>query len=101
MAEAKFRGTERAIRWKTTLSVIVLAVIAAIVSYKHMYLLVRRYGETSWTAALLPVSVDGMIAASSMTLLLDSRHGRGRGGRPRGGALGGTCRKPAAEHARA
>jgi hypothetical protein len=70
---------ERAIRWATTLSVIVLAVIAAIISYKHMYLLVRRYGETSWTAALLPVSVDGMIAASSMSLLLDSRHGRRSG----------------------
>jgi hypothetical protein len=52
-----------------------LAVIAAIVSYKHMYLLVRRYGETSWTAALLPISVDGMIAVSSMSLLMDSRHG--------------------------
>jgi hypothetical protein len=49
------------------------------VSYKHMYLLVRRYGETSWTAALLPISVDGMIAASSMSLLLDSRHGRRSG----------------------
>jgi hypothetical protein len=48
-------GAERAIRWATTLSVIVLAVIAAIISYKHMYLLVRRYGETSWTAALLPI----------------------------------------------
>ena len=72
-------GAERAIRWATTLSVIVLAVIAAIISYKHMYLLVRRYGETSWTAALLPISVDGMIAASSMSLLLDSRHGRRSG----------------------
>jgi hypothetical protein len=79
MAEAQSGGTERAIRWMTTLSVIVLAVIAAIVSYKHMYLLVRRYGETSWTAALLPISVDGMIAASSMSLLLDSRHGRRSG----------------------
>jgi hypothetical protein len=48
-------------------------------AYKHMYLLVRRYGETSWTAVLLPVSVDGMIAASSMSLLLDSRHGRHSG----------------------
>src|SRR3981081_4459012 len=100
-AKTELGGAERAIRWTTTLSVVVLAVIAAGVSYKHMYLLVRRYGETSWTAALLPVSVDGMIAASSMTLLLDSRHSRRRGGRPRGGALGGTCRKPAAEHARA
>lgn len=70
---------ERAIRWTTTLSVIALAIIAAIVSYKHMYLLVRRYGEASWTAALLPVSVDGMIVASSMSLLLDSRCGRRSG----------------------
>nr|WP_246122451.1 DUF2637 domain-containing protein [Actinoallomurus bryophytorum] len=44
-----------------------------------MYLLVRRYGETSWTATLFPISVDGMIAVSSMTLLLDSRHGRHSG----------------------
>ncbi|MCW2947764.1 MAG: hypothetical protein JWR24_4481 [Actinoallomurus sp.] len=73
------RRGDRSIRWTTTLSVVVLAGIAAIVSYKHMYLLVRRYGETSWTAALLPVSVDGMIGASSMSLLLDSRHGRRSG----------------------
>jgi hypothetical protein len=78
----KYSSAERSIRWTTTLSVIVLAVIAAIVSYKHMYLLVRRYGETSWTAALLPVSVDGMIAVSSMSLLLDSRHGRRSGVMP-------------------
>ncbi|WP_460335003.1 DUF2637 domain-containing protein [Actinoallomurus acanthiterrae] len=79
MAETQFGRTDRAIRGTTTLSVIVLAVIAAIVSYKHMYLLVRRYGETSWTAALLPISVDGMIVASSMSLLVDSRHGRRSG----------------------
>lgn len=76
---AEFSASERAIRWTTTLSVIVLASIAAVVSYKHMYELVLRYGETSWTAALLPVSVDGMIVASSMSLLLDSRCGRRSG----------------------
>jgi hypothetical protein len=52
---------------------VVLAMIAAIVSYRHMYLLVRRYGETSWTAVLLPISVDGMIVTESMSLLMDSR----------------------------
>jgi hypothetical protein len=57
MATEEKGGAERAIRWATTLSVIVLAVIAAIISYKHMYLLVRRYGETSWTAALLMPSM--------------------------------------------
>jgi uncharacterized protein DUF2637 len=29
----------------------------------------------AWTAALIPLSVDGMIVASSMSLLLDSRSG--------------------------
>jgi hypothetical protein len=66
-------GGDRLIRWTTTLSVVVLAVIAAIVSYKHMFVLVHRYGESSWTAALLPLSVDGMIVASSMSLLASSR----------------------------
>ncbi len=79
MAKTQGGATDWVIRGTTTLSVTVLAVIAAIVSYKHMYLLVRRYGETSWTAALLPVSVDGMIVVSSMSLLLDSRHGRRSG----------------------
>ncbi|MGH2384695.1 MAG: DUF2637 domain-containing protein, partial [Candidatus Limnocylindria bacterium] len=53
--------------------------IAAVISYKHMYHLVLRYGETSWTAALLPVSVDGMIVVASMSLLVDSRQGRRSG----------------------
>ncbi|WP_433475060.1 DUF2637 domain-containing protein [Spirillospora sp. CA-142024] len=60
-------------------SVIVLAGIAAVISYKHMYQLVLRYGETSWTAMLLPVSVDGMIVVASMSLLVDSRQGRRSG----------------------
>jgi hypothetical protein len=80
-AEANGHGPEadRVIRWATTGSVVMLALIAAVVSYRHMYTLVLRHGETVWTAALLPLSVDGMIAASSMSLLVDSRHGR-RGG---------------------
>ena len=71
--------TDRSIRWTTTLSVVVFAGIAAVLSYKHMFILVRRYGETSWTSTLLPVSVDGMIADSSMTLLADSRNGQRSG----------------------
>jgi hypothetical protein len=61
--------------WTTTVSVVLLAAIAAIVSCRHMHELVVQHGETAWTAAVLPLSVDGMIAASSMTLLADSRHG--------------------------
>jgi hypothetical protein len=42
-------------------------------------MLVHRYGEASWTATLLPLSVDGVIGASSMTLLADSRNGQRSG----------------------
>jgi hypothetical protein len=79
MANPQSSWADQAIRWTTTLSVVVLAGIAAVLSYKHMFILVRRYGETSWTSTLLPVSVDGMIAASSMTLLADSRNGHRSG----------------------
>jgi hypothetical protein len=79
MANPHSSWADQAIRWTTTLSVVVLAGIAAVLSYKHMFILVRRYGETSCTSTLLPVSVDGMIAASSMTLLADSRNGQRSG----------------------
>lgn len=61
------------------MTVVLLAAIAAIVSYRHLHMLAVRHGESSWSAALVPLSVDGMILASSMALLADSRRGR-RGG---------------------
>jgi hypothetical protein len=63
-------------RWTTIAAVLMLAVIAAVVSYSHMYELAERHGEPEWRSALFPLSVDGMIVASSMTLLADARHGR-------------------------
>ncbi|WP_304450671.1 DUF2637 domain-containing protein [Nocardiopsis sp. YSL2] len=63
-------------RWTTIAAVLMLAVIAAVVSYSHMYELALRNGEPEWRAALFPLSVDGMIVASSMTLLSDARNGR-------------------------
>ncbi|GHD31619.1 hypothetical protein GCM10007147_34540 [Nocardiopsis kunsanensis] len=68
--------TSRWSRWTTIVSVLILALIAAVVSYSHMYELALRHGEPEWRAALFPVSVDGMIVASSMTLLSDARNGR-------------------------
>ena len=62
-------------RRTTTASVLLLAGIAAVVSYRHMHVLALDHGEPAWTAALIPFSVDGMIIASSMSLLLDSRYG--------------------------
>jgi hypothetical protein len=59
--------------------VVLLAGIAAVVSYRHMHTLALAHGESSWTAMLIPLSVDGMVVASSMTLLADSRVGRSGG----------------------
>ncbi|MEV4323098.1 DUF2637 domain-containing protein [Microbispora rosea] len=45
------------IRWTTTVSVSLLAVIAAVVSYWHMHELAVRHREDDWAAALIPLSV--------------------------------------------
>jgi hypothetical protein len=42
---------------------------AAVASYEHAYDLVRMHGEAGWTARLIPLTVDGLICASSMVML--------------------------------
>ena len=51
------RWGDRWIRWTTTGSVVLLAAIAAVVSYRHMHTLTLAHGESAWTAALIPLSV--------------------------------------------
>jgi hypothetical protein len=45
------------IRRTTTASVMLLAGIAAVVSYRHMHALTLKHGESQWTGALIPLSV--------------------------------------------
>ncbi|MBF8186956.1 DUF2637 domain-containing protein [Nonomuraea sp. K274] len=73
---------ERWIHRTTTVSVLLVAVIAAVDSYRHMHELVLKHGEDQWAAALIPLSVDGTIIAASMSLLLASRYGRSGGSLP-------------------
>jgi hypothetical protein len=75
LAGAPMTGTDKAIRWSTAAAVIGVAVVAAAVSYQHAYALVRAHGETGWTAHLIPLTVDGLIWASSMVLLDSARRG--------------------------
>ncbi|MFC5834885.1 DUF2637 domain-containing protein [Nonomuraea insulae] len=60
-------------------AVLVLAAIAAVVSFRHMRKLALTHGEDALAAALIPLAVDGTIVAASMSLLRASRHGS-RGG---------------------
>jgi Protein of unknown function (DUF2637) len=49
-----------------------VAGIAAYVSYRHAYAVVRAHGETRITARFEPVTLDGLVYASSM--LYAARH---------------------------
>lgn len=63
----------RAIRHGTTVAVLLVAIIAAIVSFIHIDHLAVTHGQTSLAAYLLPVSIDGTVAASSLVMLRAAR----------------------------
>jgi hypothetical protein len=65
--------TDRLIRLTTALAVLMVAGVAAVISYQHAYELVTSHGETGTTARLLPFTVDGLIWAASMVVLDASR----------------------------
>ncbi|WP_236003345.1 DUF2637 domain-containing protein [Nonomuraea antri] len=73
------RSPEKWIWGVTTASVLLVALIAAVVSFRHMHELALQHGEDRLAAALIPLAVDGTIVAASMSLLLASRSGA-RGG---------------------
>jgi hypothetical protein len=52
-----------------------VAVVAAVVSYEHASALVRAHGESGWSGRLIPLTVDGLIYASSMAMLDAARRG--------------------------
>jgi hypothetical protein len=68
-------GVSAAVQWTTRIAVSIVAAVAASVSYAHMYELAHHAGE-DWRSWLLPLSVDGLIVASSMTLLVRKRQGQ-------------------------
>lgn len=62
------------IRHTTTAAVAAVGLIAAVVSYSHMQQLGYHHGE-SWRSYLIPISIDGLMAAASMVLLTRRRSG--------------------------
>lgn len=59
----------------TTAAVLAVAGVAAIASYEHMRALAAAAGE-GWRSWLLPISVDGLAVAASMTMLVRRRAGQ-------------------------
>ncbi|MBP2707402.1 DUF2637 domain-containing protein [Microbispora sp. RL4-1S] len=66
-------------RRTTIAGVALLALIAAVVSFRHMHELCLRHGEDRLAAVLIPLAVDGLIVVASMSILLANRYGS-RGG---------------------
>jgi hypothetical protein len=66
-------AADRVIRWTTAGAVTGVAGVAAVASYEHAYALVRAHGEMGWTARMVPLTVDGLIYASSMVMLDSAR----------------------------
>jgi hypothetical protein len=62
------------VRGITTVAVVAVAVVAAVASYDHQRALAELAGE-GWRAWLLPVSVDGLVVAASMSMLVRRRAG--------------------------
>ena len=63
-----------ATRMVTVAAVLLVATVAAVVSFEHMREVAARAGE-QWRAWLLPLSVDGLVVAASMVLLTRRRAG--------------------------
>lgn len=67
--------TDLFIRGTTKLVVCGVAVIAAVVSYRHAYAVVTDYGESGVTAIMIPLTIDGLVYAASMVILHAARVG--------------------------
>ncbi len=67
-----------AVRRITTTAVVAVALVAASASYDHQRLLAEMAGE-GWRAWLLPLSVDGLVVAASMSMLVRRRMDRRAG----------------------
>jgi Protein of unknown function (DUF2637) len=59
----------------TAAAVLLVATIAAVVSYMHVATLALHYGQPPLAAYLLSPSIDGMVATSSLALLRSARAG--------------------------
>jgi hypothetical protein len=62
-------------RTLTAAAVLLVAAIAAVVSYLHIVKLARENGQEPLAAYLLPLSIDGVVATSSLVMLRAARAG--------------------------
>ena len=69
-----FMDSDRFHRVSTAAAVLLVAAIAAVISFIHIRELAATHGQTPLAAVLLPFSIDGTVVASSLVLLRAARH---------------------------
>jgi hypothetical protein len=67
--------TDRTIRILTAAAVLLVAAIAAVISFVHIEHLAATHGQIMLAAYLLPLSIDGTVVAASMVMLRAARAG--------------------------
>ena len=77
------------VRWAAVGTVLTLAGVAAFMSYGHLRAVAESQGQDA--AALFPISVDGLIVAASLVLLVQRRGGQPGGALPWAGLLLGIA----------
>lgn len=82
----------------TVVAVVLVGAIAAVVSYSHMVNLGVSAGE-DWRAYLIPISIDGLMVAASMVLVIRRRAGLPASGIAWGALGGGVLASMAANMA--
>jgi hypothetical protein len=75
MTDQQVNAPDRGIRWLTAAAVLVVASIAAVVSFIHIEHLAVANGQNTLSALLLPISVDGTVAVASLAMLWAARAG--------------------------
>jgi hypothetical protein len=68
--------SDAALRRLAAFAVIVVASVAAVVSYAHIYALALHLGQPRDLAIMMPLSVDGAVGAASASLLSAARSAR-------------------------
>lgn len=66
---ARKRWAGRWARRAGIVSVLVVALVAAVISYGHIAALLSTWGESMWAAHLGPLAVDGLMVVSSLALV--------------------------------
>lgn len=64
---------DRLLRAGAAAAVLLVALIAAVISFVHIQHLALTHGQTAMAAGLLPLSIDGAVTASSLVLLRAAR----------------------------